>query len=188
MTSWGVTGGVVAFLLFGAACADDDGTAATTTVPDVTTTVADTTTSTTSPERPPSTTTTAFDPASLEGEVEAAYLRSWEVYADAVYDLELDEAALAEVYADEHLETKRNEIEGRIADGRAALVLVEHDYTIEFVDNQTAVIIDVYVNHQVLIDPDTKEPVEADPNERLVDATTARLIDGEWLMTDLTRL
>ena len=33
--------------------------------------------------------------------MEAAYLRSWDVYADAVYDLVLDEEALAEVYADD---------------------------------------------------------------------------------------
>ena len=69
-------------------------------------------TTTTAPERPASTTTTAFDPASVEGEVEAAYLKSWDVYADAVYDLVLDEEALAEVYAEDHLETKRTRSSG----------------------------------------------------------------------------
>ena len=73
---------------------------------------------TTAPERAASTTTTAFDPASVEGAVEAAYLRSWDVYADAVYDLVLDEEALESVYAEEHLETKRAEIERRIRGGR----------------------------------------------------------------------
>ena len=43
------------------------------------------------PERPPhSTDTTVYDPATVEGEVEAAYLRSWEVYADAVWNLDYD--------------------------------------------------------------------------------------------------
>ena len=81
-----------------ASCSGGDDDAASTT----TTLAPSTTTTTTAPERPASTTTTAFDPATVEGEVEAAYLRSWDVYADAVYDLELDEQALAEVYADEH--------------------------------------------------------------------------------------
>ena len=79
-------------------------------------------TTTTAPERPASTTTTAFDPASVEGEVEAAYLKSWDVYADAVYDLVLDEEALAEVYAEEHLETKRRRSSDVLHEGRASLV------------------------------------------------------------------
>ena len=75
--------------------ADDGGTP--------TTETSDATTTSTAPERPASTTTTAFDPASVEGEVEAAYLKSWDVYADAVYDLELDDEALAEVFGGELL-------------------------------------------------------------------------------------
>ena len=68
-----------------------------------------TTTTTTAPERPVSTTTTAFDPASVEGQVEAAYLRSWDVYAEAVYNLELDENGLAEVYAEALLCCRRRD-------------------------------------------------------------------------------
>lgn len=146
------------------------------------------TTTTTAPERPASTTTTAFDPASVEGEVEAAYLRSWDVYADAVYHLELDEEALEDVYAGELLEVRSDEISTRIADGRAALVLVDHEYEIEMTGESTALIIDRYVNHQVLIDPATKDPLEQDPNERIVDAFSARLIGGTWVMFDLRRL
>ncbi|MGH9274246.1 MAG: hypothetical protein ACRDZU_06340, partial [Acidimicrobiales bacterium] len=136
MTSWGssvraLVGG--AALL--AACSNGGSPdAATTTTGESATT----TTTTTAPVRPTSTTTTAFDPASVEGQVEAAYLRSWDVYAEAVYNLELDEAALAGSFAGEHLETKRHEIQGRIEEGRAALVSIEHDYTIQLVDSTTA--------------------------------------------------
>src|SRR5690606_11752376 len=120
-SSWGAS---VRALAVGAAllaaCSEDEPSASTTTTTvEATTTLAPTTT-TTAPERPASTTTTAFDPATVEGEVEAAYLRSWDVYADAVYNLELDEEALAEVFADEHLELVRREILGRIDDKRAA--------------------------------------------------------------------
>ena len=66
---------------------------------------------TTAPERPASTTTTAFDPASVEGAVEAAYLKSWDVYADAVYDLVLDEEALESVYAETSARGSTDEIE-----------------------------------------------------------------------------
>jgi hypothetical protein len=185
VTARGVT---ICFVLALAAvaCSDDDPqTASTTSRFEATAT---TSTTTTAPERPASTTTTAFDPASVEGAVEAAYLKSWDVYADAVYDLELDEQALAAVYAEEHLETKRAEIERRIAEGDAALVRIEHDYTIEVVDSSTAIVIDRYQNHQVLIDPETKDPTEPDPDELVVDAITLRLISGTWKVTYLEGL
>lgn len=184
MTVWGVTGMrlALAVLVLGA-CSSDEPDASTTTRESTSST-----TTTTAPERPASTTTTAFDPASVEGEVEAAYLRSWDVYADAVYDLVLDEEALAEVYADEHLETKRAEIERRIANGEAAHVRVEHDYSIEIVDATTALVIDEYTNHQVLVDPSTKEPIEDDPNEVLADVVTLKLAGGNWRVSLKERL
>ena len=40
-----------------------------------------------------------------------------------------------------------------------------------------ALVVDRYRNHQVLIDPETKEPIEDDPNELIVDAFTLRLVD-----------
>ena len=94
MTLRGVTLGTVLAVAVASCSGGDDPEAASTTIAEPTSTT------TTAPERQASTTTTAFDPATVEGEVEAAYLRSWDVYADAVYDLELDEAALAEVYAE----------------------------------------------------------------------------------------
>ncbi len=101
VTSWGssVRALVVGAALLAACSSDDPDAAPTTTTSEPTSTTPSSTT--TPPERPPSTTTTAFDPASVEGQVEAAYLRSWDVYAEAVYNLELDEAALSEVYADD---------------------------------------------------------------------------------------
>jgi hypothetical protein len=182
----GLARGCVAVALLLAGCSGDDTDA------DVTTTAAPTTTAesttTTTPERPASTTTTEFDPASVEGAVEAAYLRSWDVYADAVYHLELDEEALAKVYADPLLTVRIEEVSQRIEDGRASLVDNEHDYEIEMTGPDTAAVIDTYQNHQVLIDPATKEPVETDPDEELVDAFTLRLVDGVWLVFDQRRL
>jgi hypothetical protein len=98
VTVWRVALGSVLIGIAAIGCSDDkDPVASTTSEAEVTST---TTTTSTAPERPASTTTTAYDPVAVEGQVEAAYLRSWDVYADAVYNLELDEDALAEVYAE----------------------------------------------------------------------------------------
>ncbi len=171
---------VVGAALLAACSNDEEPNAATTTTAEQATT----STTTTAPDRPPSTTTTAFDPASVEGQVEAAYLKSWDVYADAVYHLRLDEQALSSVYAERSLDSKRTEINDRISDGRAALVNVEHNYEITVVDDgRTAHVIDQFVNHQVLIDPETKRPVEADPNEVLLFNFQLKQSDGEWRVT-----
>ena len=171
----------ISVMLLGAGCGGGGSDATpTTTVPTITSTTSTASSTTTAPERPTSTTTTTYDPASVEGEVEAAYLKSWDVYADAVYNLRLDEAALAEVYAGKHLDTKRTEIERRIADGRSALVLVDHDYSVQVVDTETAIVIDTYLNHQVLVDPKTKVPLEPDPAEQVNDIVTMRLTSSKW--------
>lgn len=171
------------------ACSDDDGasdeTTSTTVAP--TSTTASTTT-TTAPPLPSSTTTTMFDPSTVEGEVEAAYLRSWDVYAEAVYTLELDEAALAEALGDPYLAVVRDEVVARIAEGRAAEVRVDHNYSIDVIDEQTASVIDAYVNHQVLIDPETKEPIEDDPNEVITDVATLRRDEAGWRVTEVHRV
>ena len=141
---------------------DPEGAPTTTVAPSATST-----TTTTAPERPASTTTTAFDPASVEGAVEAAYLRSWDVYADAVYDLELDEPALAEVYAEEHLDQARRDRGGSRTAGQRSSSSTTTTTSVHGRRRRPCVI-DRYRNHQVLIDPETKEPIEDDPDEALV--------------------
>lgn len=184
VAAWGVTAGCVVLAVGAVACSGADGDAVATTLAPRATAA----TTTTAPVRPTSTTTTIYDPASVEGQVEAAYLRSWDVYADAVYNLHLDEAALAEVYAEEHLQTKRNEIQRRIEEGRASLVRTEHHYKVHLIDEVTALVTDQRVNHQVLIDPATKQPLEPDPNEKVTDAVTLRMIEGAWRVTRIEGL
>jgi hypothetical protein len=183
VTAWGVTARLAVAALVFAACSSDEPDASPTTrepTPSSTTTSA--------PERPASTTTTAFDPASVEGQVEAAYLRSWDVYADAVYDLVLDEEALAEVYAAEGLTTLLDEISGRIDEDRASLVHVEHNYEVSVSSEIEANVIDQIVNHQVVIDAQTKEPLEEDPNERQLLNFKLKRIDGTWKVTFIQRV
>jgi hypothetical protein len=181
VTSWGAVAAVVLLVVAGCSNGDDDGGA-------TTTTERRTTTTTTAPERQASTTTTAYDQTAIEGQVEAAYLRSWDVYADAVYHLQLDEQALAEVYAEEGLENIRAEIEGRIVERRAAHVAVDHNYQVVITNEAIASVIDQIVNHQILIDPETKEPLEPDPNDRQVLNFVMRRIGDTWKVTRVERV
>lgn len=167
-------------------CSDDSSSRGSTTTSEGRTSTTPATT--TVPERPTSTTTTAYDPASVEGAVEAAYLRSWDVYADAVYNLELDEAALAEVYAEEGLANVTKEVADRIESGRAALVEVEHNYEVVVTSGSVASVIDRLTNHQVLIDPETKRVTEDDPNEAEVLNFVIKRIGDEWFVTLIQRI
>jgi hypothetical protein len=172
-----------------AACSNDSsGAPAATTERPTTTAPASTTTSSTAPPRPTSTTTTMFDPTSVEGQVEAAYLKSWDVYAEAIYNLELDEKALAEVYADPLLDVLRKELLGRVKDARAAFVDVEHAYDIVMSDSELASVVENMTNHQVLIDPSTKRPVEPDPNEKQLLNFVMKKVNGTWRVTLIQRV
>jgi hypothetical protein len=180
------TGELVAALALAAAavaCSGDDADDADGTADPV----AEVVTTSTAPARPTTTTSLVYDPSTVEGQVEAAYLKSWDVYADAVYNLTLDEAALASVYAGEHLGTVQREIARRIAEGRASLVRREMRIHVDVGIDDTAVVFDDHVNHQVLIDPATKTPVEADPQERNLDVVTLRRIDGVWRVVHYER-
>src|SRR5690606_348282 len=109
-------------------------------------------------------------------------------YAEAVYNLELDEAALAEVYAGEALRGKVEEISERIADGRAAHAVVDHRYEVLILSEDSGHVVDQFVNHQVLIDPVTRSPLEPDPNEQVTfNFLMARTAEG-WRVTFIERI
>src|SRR5205823_7331509 len=111
----------------------------------------------------PSASVTVTTLSPVEREVEAAYLKSWDVYADAA--LRLDPSALASAYAGAALDVVRSDIEHYRAKGTPARYRVDHDYRIELQTTSTALVIDRYVNHSVLLDPQTQEPIERDPNK-----------------------
>jgi hypothetical protein len=165
--------GVVLAGLTLVACSGDDAEVAEAPAPTAVTT-------TTSPPRPTTTTSTIYAPGTVEAEVEAAYLRSWEVYSEAVYTLVLDEQALASVYAGDHLDTVRNEVQRKIAERRASFLSLEHSYEVEMTSSTTALIFDEQVNHHVLIDAETKEPIEPDPNQHLSAVVQLGLGSSGW--------
>lgn len=127
---------------------------------------------------PPTTAATTTTTLPVEEQVKAAYLRSWDVYADAV--LRLDPSRLSEVLASPNLETVENEINKLRAKGRAVRVSVEHRINVRLIDSSTALVSDEIMNHSVEIDPASGAPTEADPNERLVDNYTLKMSEGTW--------
>ena len=160
---------VLAGALVAAACSGASGESA-----DLTTTTTEATT----------TTTTA--PLTIEEQVEQAYLYSWEVYTEGMADA--DASSLPEAFSGWGLEVAAADIEALIAEGHAAEIDVVHDYTIELQDDRTAVIVDRFENHSVLVDPSTREPLEPDPDNELTSIYLLELTGGTWKVTDITPL
>lgn len=122
-------------------------------------------------------------PVDLQAEVEAAYLKFWDTFAEALLDLEPD--LLDAVATGEALTVLKEQVQEQKNGNQPVRVRVEHNYTILLVDEKTASIDDRYINHNVRIDPQTKEPVEPDPNEQLHYSYTLRKVDGKWMVAEV---
>ncbi len=139
----------------------------------------------------PATTRTATPAAtptatpSIEQEVSEAYLRYWEVYADAVFNL--DETRLSEVMTGPQLQRTRQEIESLRQRGRAAKIVVEHNFFIAELDPvaETATIRDEYTNKSYEVDAQTKEMVgQPAPGTVLTDTYFLLKEGGAWKVRD----
>jgi len=122
---------------------------------------------------------------SVEDEVSEAYLDYWQVYADAVFDL--DEAKLAAAMTEQQLERTRQEIENLRQRGRAAKIVVEHDFLIIDIDPVagTATIRDQYANRSYELDVETKEMIgEAAPGTIVTDTYFLVKEGGTWKVRD----
>lgn len=132
---------------------------------------------------PPSTTTSEAIPAasplsSAEHEVEAAYLRSWDVYTDAM--LRLDPSRLEEAYSGSALEVRKAEIADLAKLQTPVRVRVDHDYEVVLVNADTAFVLETYLNHSVYLDGATMQPIEPDPNNVLEREYVLRKEPGGW--------
>lgn len=123
----------------------------------------------------------------LEVEVEAAYLRFWQVRRAAY--LALDESRMLEVAAGPQLAREQENIRELRAGGRAARLDVEHSSPIAFIElePERAVVYDEYVDRSRLLDLTTKREVgTAGPAdvEKLsfrmerIDGTTWKVVDS----------
>ena len=125
-----------------------------------------------------SSTSTTKQPTTPEEEVEAAYLRSWDVYAKAVRDL--DPSGLEEAFAMDALELLRAEVERLKNDGTPAEIDVEHDFEIESANATTALVFDTYISNSVLLDPETGERTERGPPDTVRKAYQLERAGGIW--------
>ena len=130
----------------------------------------------TTPTTPPP--TTSSTPADPRAQVEQAYLDAWDVWADAL--LELDDSKLSESFSGRALQLITDQVEAQQQEDEAVRVRAEHDYTVTILNATTASVDDRYVNHNVRLDPETLEPVEPDPNRQEHRSFTLRLVDGIW--------
>jgi hypothetical protein len=140
---------------------------------------------TTSSSPPSTTTSTTAEPTTPEEEVEAAYLKSWDVYAEAVR--ELDPSRLEEAYAKESLETVRREVERRTRERDPIKVIVEHQYVVELLGSSRALVIDRYTDSSVPLDPVTGE-ARATPEPEVLDETyTLEKLGDSWKVVLIQR-
>ena len=132
------------------------------------------------PSSPPPSSAPATD---TRNQVERAYLRAWDVWADSL--LTLDPSRLPEVLTGRALEVITGQVEEQAGKNEPVRIRVEHNYTIVLVNATTASVEDRYVNHNVRLDPETLEPIEEDPNHRERTTFTMKLVDGTWKLAEI---
>jgi hypothetical protein len=122
-------------------------------------------------------------PTDPRAQVEQAYLHAWDVWADAL--MTLDPSKLPEVLTGNALDLVREQVEAQKDKNQPVRVRVEHNYRIVLVNDTTASVDDRYINHNVRLDPETLEPIEEDPDERVRRSFTLRLVDGTWKIAEI---
>lgn len=119
---------------------------------------------------------------SVEQEVEQAYLKAFDIYVDALR--RLDASRLPEAFTGEALALYTQEVADLKAANTPVRYEVEHDYDVS-VNGEAAEVVDNYVNHSVLLDGSTGQPLEPDPNQRLEYRFVLERREGKWLVVDV---
>jgi hypothetical protein len=135
-------------------------------------------------DSPPSSSTTRTPTSTdVRAQVEQAYLHAWDVWAESL--LQLDPSRLPEVLTGRALRVVQERLEEQRQKNQPVLLRAEHNYRIGIIDETTASVDDRYINHSVRLDPDTLDPIEEDPNQRLRTSFTMRLVDGTWKIAEI---
>jgi hypothetical protein len=109
----------------------------------------------------------------------AAVDLSWKVLADAWWNL--DPAPLDQAFADPFLSHLTDLIVARQPEGRASSTDEDRLRTeVRFLDGDTAVVYEKYVNHATTVDITTRQPLEERPSDLYKDFDLLRKIDGTW--------
>lgn len=118
----------------------------------------------------------------LEREIEAGYLRYWDVLIQAY--LNLDTSHLGEVMAGDELARVQKEILDLKAQGKAAKLDVEHRIAFAKVAPDNAIVYDEYLNKSVYVDPTTKQELKtSEPATTEKISVYMQKVDGSWKVT-----
>ncbi len=129
----------------------------------------------------PSATATATPTSSVEDQVAEAYLAYWDAYTDAL--LFLDASLVEEVTAEAERERVQAEVESLRADGVAARVRVEHDFSVVDLRPDQAVVVDRFVDRSFYVDPATRQPEVSDvPGQTFQDTFHMRRLEHGWVV------
>jgi hypothetical protein len=144
-------------------------------------------TPTEAPSASPTVTVEPTPTASPEEAVKEAYLHYWEVYGEAL--LNLDGSRLSEVMTGPRLERALQEIQQLEEQGRAVKIVVESRPVVVEVGSDEALVLDEYENRSYLIDAETKEPLSEPPTtgETIRDRVTLTRVGDTWKVLDTVR-
>lgn len=128
----------------------------------------------------PSSSPSLEDPAV---EVELAYLKFWEVWAQA--NLELKPALLHQVATGEALEALEDQVVTQKDMDQPVRIEVEHHYEMLLTTPDSASVEDTYINRSVRLSPETMQPIEPVPDARVRKSHTLRKVDGIWKVAEI---
>jgi hypothetical protein len=121
------------------------------------------------------------DPA-LQTEILDAYSRYWQVRDEALSNL--DDSHLSEVMAGVELTAAQAYIEQLRGEGRAGVGLIDHSITLVSATQENAVVHDTIIDHEVFVDPTTREPLPADqqskPDTEIDGYYNLQKVDDVW--------
>ncbi len=125
------------------------------------------------------------DPAVVK-EVEQAYLKYWQVYGDAL--LNLDTTHISDVATGDEQKEMQAEVEKFRSRNAAVRVRVTHSYLIFDVTDTDAKVVDDILDRSFTVDPVTKQPEDASSDgSHVKDIYFLKKLDGVWKVTKTLR-
>lgn len=130
----------------------------------------------------------ATTPQSATAEAVAAYLRAWEVWAEAC--LTLDPAGLERAFAPPELDRTRAYVRRLDASGRPLQLAAAHRVTVLEYDGDTVLLLDELTDRSLYLDPVTRRPLPPgeQPTPAGAERVHARLLrtGSEWRVSEMT--
>jgi hypothetical protein len=138
-----------------------------------------------SPSEATSTPDSSPTPTSPKAQVKLAYIDQWDIYSQAVEELQFK--GIGKVFTGKALKVVRKEIEDRRREQTPVVIEVKHDLGIKIIDATTAVVDDRYINRTTDIDPDTGVPTKRYPPDLIHELYTLKKVNDKWKVSAIFR-